>query len=92
MATDNGYCVYIDKSGKEISQTHCGCQPFNNGLAMVTIFNDQHYKVGYIDKTGKEIIPKEYDFAEQPFDGLIKIGKYASGKLKLSGKRMYGYF
>lgn len=80
---------YIDKTGKEIIKSgeeksplrykYIEAKPFSNGLAKVAINyleNNSYWskKWGYIDKTGKEIIPVKYtkieDFSE---DGLVKV-------------------
>ncbi|WP_462351775.1 WG repeat-containing protein [Capnocytophaga leadbetteri] len=42
---------------------------YYEGLAMVKL--DKKY--GFIDKTGKEVIPIKYDDAESPSEGLAKV-------------------
>lgn len=51
---------------------------FNNGMARVELFqNDVSYrrpsKYGYINKTGKEVIPLKYDFADDFSEGLARV-------------------
>ena len=58
---------------------------FREGLAKVGIgpYNDRKY--GYIDKTGKEVVPCKYDAVGNFHEGLawVRIGSYNEGK--------YGY-
>ena len=64
-----GHYLYIDKNGRRISEYNGGMigrygyqsSSFLGGLAIV--HNEMSHKCGFIDKTGKEIIPCIYDFA-----------------------------
>ena len=64
---------------------YAGYYGFSDGLAVVEL-ND---KCGYIDKTGREVIPVKYDWAEDFSDGLALVklsGKY--GFIDTSGKEV----
>jgi len=57
--------------------------PFNDGLAIVI----KNQKWGYIDKSGKEIIPLEFDKAQNFKDGLaIVVKNQKCGFIDKSGK------
>ena len=60
--TDDTY-AYIDKTGKIVidASKYSSALPFYEGLAMVRS-RDTH-KAGFIDKTGKEVIPCQYRWA-----------------------------
>ena len=61
LAKGNKYVLY-DINGKELLQVdgYDFMDDFQNGLARVT---DENGMVGYIDKTGRQVIPCEYDNA-----------------------------
>lgn len=67
--------------------------PFSENLALVAIgkTNDDKSsftgKYGFIDKSGREIIPLQYDYAESFSDGLAKVGKIDAS----SNKILYGF-
>ena len=63
----------IDKSGNELIGTvfeKIGI--FHEGFAYIATSN---YKYGYIDKTGKYVIPFEFDYARDFCDGLAAVKK-----------------
>jgi hypothetical protein len=71
--------VFIDRIGKEVPSAYDDIEVFSiEGVARVR----SGKKIGYIDKTGNEVVPAKYDYV-WPFlsDGLAKV--------KLDGK--YGY-
>ena len=59
----DGTYAYIDKTGKIVidASKYSSALPFYEGLAMVRS-RDTH-KAGFIDKTGKEVIPCQYRWA-----------------------------
>lgn len=85
----NGRYVIIDKSGKEFTMSHYrSFGSFVDGLAVVVtddcemIKSDYHdyydrkcftFKKGFIDRTGKEIIPPQYAFAYSFSEGLAIV-------------------
>lgn len=97
---------YIDKNGKEIIKSgqekspirykYTEAKPFSNGLAKVAINylgnnGIWNKKWGYIDKTGKEIIPIKYiEIGDFSADGLVKVADYFGDKYGLHKK--WGYF
>jgi len=76
---------YIDKSGNAVitDLPYDKMFSFHNGLAEVQVYYDvfeqnttfKYYKCGYIDKTGKLVLPIEYDMAYPLSDGLFVVGK-----------------
>lgn len=65
---------------------------FSNGLALVALGQKNSEgnftgKYGFIDKQGREIIPLEYDFAENFQGNLAKIGKLDAN----TGKMSFGF-
>jgi hypothetical protein len=88
--------VYIDKSGKTVLQPHTpldtksfrisyrdGDLTFTEGLLPV----EQNGKSGYMDRTGKTVIPPRYDAAQSFSEGLAAVkleGQY--GYIDRSGK------
>jgi WG containing repeat len=54
--------TYIDRTGKRITQELFQiARPFSEGLAAVGTEKDEQYTFGFIDKTGKKVIPIEHD-------------------------------
>lgn len=51
---------------------------YSEGLAMVYILTNTGYKYGFIDKTGKEVVPLKYEAASDLHEGLARV--------KLNGK------
>jgi hypothetical protein len=90
---------YINKQGKTIASPQFdyrggdGTGNFDNGLARVC----SNRKCGYIDKTGKIVIPLKFDDAAQKFrDGLawVKIGERRgfidkTGKVAIPPRYLY---
>jgi len=75
-----GKILFIDESGNQIiSPDYGNTYLFNEGLAIVE--NISHptpnflirERYGFIDKTGREIIPLIYDDVKIPIDGLIRV-------------------
>jgi len=94
----SSYIGFMDKEGKEVV-----AQKFNNasgwddgvgfseGLAMITDGWKSDGNKGYIDKTGKKIIPGRYDIAKDFSEGMAAVGKRglsenAYGYIDKSGK------
>ena len=70
---------FLDKDGQEISFKYIVVRGFKDGLALVRGGRELGYKSGYIDKTGREVIPIKYDEANGDFsNGLayVRLGKY----------------
>lgn len=74
---------YVNEKGEfVISPQYSSVYPFSNdGLALVTKTRDGEeswqftYKFGYIDSTGKEVIPLQYDYATSFYEcGLAIVG------------------
>jgi hypothetical protein len=64
MVELNGKYDFVDKNGKELTSfIYDGLDHFSEGLAMVQVNNNEVRKVGFIDKTGKLVIPVKYDNA-----------------------------
>lgn len=62
---------------------------FSNGLVPVSEgVNDKKY--GYMDYTGKVIIPLKYDYAQRFSSGYAVVGKLVSGQMKYSYLDKYG--
>lgn len=64
---------YVDTTGKLLVFKEYYCGDFFEGLASVTKADGDKY--GYIDRTGKMVIPQEYDWAGNFFDGLAVVAK-----------------
>ncbi|WP_080832423.1 WG repeat-containing protein [Cohnella massiliensis] len=89
--TQSGTFRLIDKTGKDVLGRDLGIFsdvfPFYNGLAVVQRYDAQKksYLQGLIDKTGKLIIPVEYDsvdyvkFYYDLSDGTVKYQPYPNG-------------
>jgi len=75
---------YIDKSGKTVITLngYNNAGNFNEGLARVSKKFAKGHKIGYIDQSGKEIIPCVYNFAGDFHDGLARVGKITNGNNK----------
>lgn len=67
-----GTSGYVDDSGNEVIQLqYLAAEPFSDGLALVQAVGG---KWGFIDKTGKEVIPfGTYDFAWSFSDGYATV-------------------
>lgn len=68
----------IDTSGNTVipfTDKYGSIGSFHDGLACVSVY-DKYWipKYGYIDKTGKLIIPVNYDLAEDFSDGYAQVG------------------
>ncbi len=67
----NNQLYYINQQGKQALQiTYENISPFAGGFARVTSSNK---KAGFIDRTGKEIIPCKYDNAGSFSEGLVIV-------------------
>ncbi|HNF37394.1 MAG TPA: WG repeat-containing protein, partial [Chitinophagaceae bacterium] len=66
---------------------------FSEGLAPVSKkMNGRNFAYGFIDKTGKEIIPFEFEIAEEFSEGLAAVkknGKY--GFINKEGKEVIAF-
>lgn len=85
IVSDSGkYSCFDIAKGKVISAQYSKIEYFSGGMARVSNETPNYeFKFGYIDKTGKEIIPCQFDYAElDSTKGLIKVSK--------NGK--YGYY
>lgn len=82
-------CFVIDaKTGKKISEDYNSVGPFCEGLAAVYKADaDGNVKYGYIDTTGKVVIPLKYDHADNFSEGLaaVKVAG-AEGYIDKTGK------
>lgn len=67
-----GNYAYINKEGKEIINVFYpkGCSSFREGLAMVV---NADRKIGFIDKTGIEVIPCQFDNITRFSEGLASV-------------------
>lgn len=84
---DDKYFVIDAKTGKKISEDYVSVGRFSEGLATVGKGDaDGNMKYGYIDKTGKVVIPLEYDEASAFSEGLACVMK-----VDADGNRKYGY-
>ena len=80
----NKRSIWIDKTGKKVCDY---IDDFNDGLAIVArLNNDGRYIYGYIDKTGKEVIPCQYADADNFSEGLAKVARLSN-----DGRYIYGY-
>ncbi|MFN6036834.1 MAG: WG repeat-containing protein, partial [Bacteroidota bacterium] len=82
QSKQGGNFGYIDANGKLVIDTtlnYVGVHSFSDGLAIVEnrVVNpengEEHILFGYIDKTGKEIIPLKYISAEDFRNGKAKV-------------------
>lgn len=73
VGSGNNPYHFIDKEGNTVFSLPDSLSGgvFNEGLAMVT----NGYRYGYIDKTGKIIIPLDYEFTIQFSEGLAAVKK-----------------
>lgn len=78
-----GDFAFIDRAGNQVFKVEDRLtSSFAEGLARITSNAGDNSKAGYIDKTGKEVIPLQYDILSGDFsEGLAAV--------RLNGK--YGY-
>ncbi len=64
--------AYIDKTGKIVidASKYRYVDFFSEGLAMVWKVEGNTRRCGFIDKTGKEVIPCQYDWVRHFLDGV----------------------
>jgi WG containing repeat len=56
--------VFIDRMGKRLNkEIYEDAKPFQNGFAAVVKMNDEDFKWGFIDKSGKLVIPFAHEMA-----------------------------
>lgn len=71
---DDGHLALIDKPGRQTKLDGFGPNAFNSqfheGLAAV---DDQGSLYGYIDPSGKWVIPPQFDYAERFSDGVARV-------------------
>lgn len=81
---DRGKIGYIDETGQLVikpefedsdNEESEEAKTFSEGLAAVAIVKDGSYKHGYIDKTGKVVIPFQYDEVHPFSEGLAVVAK-----------------
>jgi len=104
--TQSGTFRLIDKTGEDVLGRDLGVfsdvSPFVNGLAVVTKYDAQKksYLSGLIDKTGKLIIPVQYDsidYVKSYYDlndGTVKYQPYPNGMIfieKLADSKYKSY-
>lgn len=76
QSNDNGLYGFINMKGKKITEAEfTGFNAFNHGIASVSKNINGKSKSGYIDSTGKEIIPFKYDYATSFEDGWAIVTK-----------------
>lgn len=87
--------LYLDKTGKIALEPNLPklyeTFDFHNGLARIRVGGNPDTgvgsKYGYIDKTGKVVIPAKYNFADDFKDGLAQVGtEDSAGYIDTSGK------
>lgn len=84
----NGLWGYKDVQFDEIiiQPKYNSAEEFSEGLAMVSVFSfTKSHRFGFIDKTGKEIIPLKYVKADKFSEGLAPI-KTDMGKISFIDK------
>lgn len=81
---------YISKSGIAIEPQFSGAESFSEGLAAVTLREDNEFKVGYIDRTGKFVIKLQFSSASSFAEGLaaVQVGGFKGkwGYIDKTGK------
>ena len=86
----DGKCVYIDTKGKVVIECNSSFgDDFSEGLVSVWKFNESkdEYFYGFIDKTGKEVIPHQFTTVGSFSEGLCFVsGKGKSGFIDKNGK------
>ena len=86
MVMINGKCGFINKTGTIIIQpVYDYAGSFNNGLAYVSYYDNNAYKRGYVDKTGKLIIE------QRPDSFIIGDNKFSEGLAVVQGKNSDGH-
>ena len=81
---------FIDKTGKIVFKVETEvhqCGEFSEGLAFV----QKDWCYGYIDKSGRLVVPLIYCEAENLSEGLASVKKGQCGELDIEGKGRYGY-
>lgn len=93
---------YIDKTGKtvlELPAKYVSCGSFSDGLAVVSMLftgtgeTMQDYRFGYIDITGKEVIPPTfYNAGDFRYNRApVESGDYKVGYINKAGKVVIPY-
>ncbi|MDD3149501.1 MAG: WG repeat-containing protein [Candidatus Gastranaerophilales bacterium] len=84
-------CAYMNKKTKKLLTEfkYLGCgngdtsEGFSQGLAKVIVVQkNEELKTGYIDKTGREVIPPQYLYGGEFSEGLANIQVYKKGEIK----------
>lgn len=73
---------YLDKSGKDalvITKEYYSIFEFFDGLARVSVWEEEGLLYGYIDKSGKEVIPPQFRDAGNFSEGLAPV--FIDGKI-----------
>ena len=71
----NGKWGHINEQGKLVGQMWRNVKYFREGLAAVSKTVDNWLKYGFIDKTGKEVIPFKYRTAYSFSEGLAPVSE-----------------
>ena len=92
---DNGI-RYIDVNGNvvlRLSRDYDDAESFYDGLAKVAREVGDDYKYGYINKSGKEVIPCKFDDAENFHNGLAPVAnnKDKLGFIDKTGRLVVNY-
>lgn len=81
---------FINKKGEEVFPVEYWATQFVEGLAEVVNHHSKYVTRGYIDKSGREVVPPKYVEADFFSDGLAKVrimnGKY--GFIDKTGKEV----
>lgn len=95
----DGKCGYIDRTGKIVIKAEFGSAgPFRHGLALVSKPGNTPGHRGFIDKTGRPVVPLSYYIDADGFsEGLAPVcrkeanGNLRSGYLGLNGDVAIGF-
>jgi hypothetical protein len=91
----SGTCAFIDEQGRLISEEYGGANGFYEGLAAVTDslggMGDKKENWGFIDRTGRVSIPKQFDDVSHFSEGLCRVSKGADkhGYIDKEGKFVF---
>ena len=75
MDFDNYRNFFIDKTGKEVFECDGYADDFHDGLAAIGSYNEEteEFLFGFIDKTGKQVIPSRFTAVGEFKDGLCCV-------------------
>ena len=92
LNNDNNRYAFINKKGKRISKYYTHVENYKNGLARVKGESDvltNNGKIGFVNTSGKEIVPPKYTSAKDFSEGLAVVelnGKF--GFINTQGKEV----